>query len=75
MAPKLLHDLGIFAILGRFNEAEPSSVPLRTSRDQVLRPFSGRYAVADISQQLVDDTVPEGDRAEAKGFAVLGFPG
>src|ERR1017187_7701464 len=28
-----------FAILGRFNQAQPSNVPLRTSRNQVLRLF------------------------------------
>ena len=63
-----------FAILGRFNQAQPSSLPLRTSRNQVLRLFSDRYTAGDFSQQLVEVTVHEGGRAEVTGFPILGFP-
>ena len=63
-----------FAILGRFNHAQPSSLPLRTSRNQVLRLFSDRYTAGDFSQQLVEVTVHEGGRAEVTGFPILGFP-
>jgi len=63
-----------FAILGRFNAAQPSRLPLRTSRNQVLRLFSGRYTAGDFSHELVEVTVHEGGRAEVTGFPVLGLP-
>jgi len=63
-----------FAILGRFNQAQPSNLPLRTSRNQVLRLFSHRYTPADFSEQLTEFCIKEGGRAEATGFPVLGLP-
>jgi len=63
-----------FAILGRFNEAQPSSLPLRTSRNQILRLFSDRYAPADFSEQLIEVSIHEGGRAEVTGFPTLGLP-
>jgi hypothetical protein len=63
-----------FAILGRFNEAQPSNLPLRTSRNQVLRLFSNRYAPADFSEELIEISIHEGGRAEVTGFPTLGLP-
>jgi hypothetical protein len=63
-----------FAVLGRFNAALPSSLPLRTSRNQVVRLFSGRYAAADFSEQFVEVSIHEGGRAEITGFPLLGLP-
>jgi len=63
-----------FAILGRFNQAQPSSLPLRTSRNQILRLFSDRYAPADFSEQLIEVSIHEGGRAEVTGFPTLGLP-
>jgi len=63
-----------FAILGRFNEAQPSSLPPRTSRNQILRLFSDRYAPADFSEQLIEVSIHEGGRAEVTGFPTLGLP-
>jgi len=63
-----------FAILGRFNEAQPSHLPLRTSRNQVLRLFSHRYSPADFSEELTEVSVKEGGRAEVTGFPTLGLP-
>ena len=63
-----------FAILGRFNQAQPSSLPLRTSRNQVLRLFSDRYTPADFSEELIEVSIHEGGRAEVTGFPVLGLP-
>ena len=63
-----------FAILGRFNQAQPSSLPLRTSRNQVLRLFSDRYAPADFSEELTEVSIHEGGRAEVTGFPILGVP-
>jgi anaerobic ribonucleoside-triphosphate reductase activating protein len=63
-----------FAILGRFSQAQPSSLPLRTSRNQVLRLFSDRYAPADFSEELTEVSIKEGGRAEVTGFPILGLP-
>jgi anaerobic ribonucleoside-triphosphate reductase activating protein len=63
-----------FAILGRFNLAQPSSLPLRTSRNQVLRLFSDRYTPADFSEELIEVSIHEGGRAEVTGFPILGLP-
>jgi hypothetical protein len=63
-----------FAILGRFNQTQPSSLPLRTSRNQVLRLFSDRYTPADFSEELIEVSIHEGGRAEVTGFPILGLP-
>ena len=63
-----------FAILGRFNEAQPSVLPLRTTRNQVLRLFSRRYTPADFSEQLIEVSIKEGGRVEVTGFPTLGLP-
>jgi anaerobic ribonucleoside-triphosphate reductase activating protein len=63
-----------FAILGRFNQAQASNLPFRTSRNQILRLFSDRYTPADFSEQLTEVTINEGGRAEVTGFPVLGLP-
>jgi len=63
-----------FAILGRFNLAQPSSLPLRTSHNQILRLFSDRYTPSDFSDELIEVSIDEGGRAEATGFPILGLP-
>jgi hypothetical protein len=63
-----------FAILGRFNEAQPGSQPLRTSRNQVLRLFSDRYAQNDFAEQLTEVSINADGRAEITGFPSLGLP-
>jgi hypothetical protein len=63
-----------FAVLGRFNEAQPSSLPLRTSRNQVLRLFSDRYTPANFSEELTEVSIKEGGRVEVTGFPILGLP-
>jgi organic radical activating enzyme len=63
-----------FAILGRFNQAQPSNMPLRTSRNQVLRLFNHRYSPADFSEQLTEVSIKEGGQAEVTGFPTLGLP-
>jgi anaerobic ribonucleoside-triphosphate reductase activating protein len=63
-----------FAILGRFNQARPGNMPLRTSRNQVLRLFSGRYTPADFSEELTEVNITEGGRVEITGFPTLGLP-
>jgi anaerobic ribonucleoside-triphosphate reductase activating protein len=63
-----------FAILGRFNQAQPSSLPFRTSRNQVLRMFTNRYTPADFSEQLTEVSIKEGGQVEVTGFPTLGLP-
>jgi hypothetical protein len=63
-----------FAILGRFNQAQPSDMPLRTSCNQVLCLFSDRYTPADFSEQLTEVNIKEGGQVEVTGFPTLGLP-
>jgi len=63
-----------FAILGRFNQAQPSRLPLRTSRNQVLRLFSYRYSPAAFSEQMTEVSIKEGGQVEVTGFPTLGLP-
>src|SRR5664279_3300954 len=61
-----------FAILGRFNQAQPGNMPLRTSRNQVLRLYTDSYTPADFSEQLTEVNINEGGRMEVTGFPTLG---
>jgi hypothetical protein len=61
-------------ILGRFNQAQPSSLPLRTSRNQVLRLFTDSYTPADFSEQLTEVSIHESGQVEITGFPTLGLP-
>src|ERR1039458_3363864 len=63
-----------FAILGRFNQAQPSNLPLRTSRNQVLRLFTDSYTPDDFSEQLTEVSIKEGGLMEVTGFPTLGLP-
>ena len=63
-----------FAVLGRFNETQPSGLPLRTSRSQALRMLTTRYGVKDYSPQSVEVTVHSDGRAEVTGLPILGLP-
>jgi anaerobic ribonucleoside-triphosphate reductase activating protein len=63
-----------FAILGRFDQAQPGNMPLRTSRNQVLWLFSDHYTPADFSEQLTEVNIHEGGQVEVTGFPTLGLP-
>ncbi len=63
-----------FAVLGRFNQAQPSSLPLRTSRNQVLRLVTNRYSPADFSEQLTEVSIHKDGQVELTGFPTLGLP-
>ena len=63
-----------FAVFGRFNEAQPSGMPLRTSRSQALRMLTSRYDVKDYGTQSVEVIVHPDGRAEVTGFPILGLP-
>ena len=63
-----------FAILGRFNQAQLGNMPLRTSRNQVLRLFTDRYNPVDFNEQLTEVSIQEGGQVEVTGFPTLGLP-
>jgi len=63
-----------FAVLGRFNETQPSHLPLRTSRSQALRMLTSRYDLKDYGPQSVEVIVYPDGRAEVTGFPILGLP-
>ena len=63
-----------FAILGRFNQAQPSNMPLRTSRNQVLCLFTNRYTPADFNEQLTEVNIKADGLVEVTGFPNLGLP-
>lgn len=69
-----IHECLDFAILGRFNQAQPSNMPMRTSRNQVLRLFTDRYSPADFSEELTEVNIREGGQVEITGFPTLGLP-
>ena len=63
-----------FAVLGRFNAAQPSGLPLCTSRSKALRMLSSRYSVKDYSPQSVEVFIHSDGRAQVTGFPILGLP-
>jgi anaerobic ribonucleoside-triphosphate reductase activating protein len=63
-----------FAVLGRFNEAQPCGMPLRTSRSKALRMLSSRYGVKDYGPQSVEVIIHSDGRAQVTGFPILGLP-
>lgn len=63
-----------FAVMGRYNQALPSREPLRTSRNQKLVLFSGRYRESDFGPQLVEISIDSGGKAMLTGFPILGVP-
>ena len=63
-----------FAVLGRFNEAQPCGMPLRTSRSKALRMLSSRYGVKDYAPQSVEVIIHSDGRAQVTGFPILGSP-
>jgi len=63
-----------FAVMGRYNETQPSTEPLRTSRNQRLVLFSDRYQVGDFGQQLIEISVGSTGKTVLTGFPVLGIP-
>jgi len=63
-----------FAVLGRFNETQPSGLPLCTSRSKALRMLTSRYGVKDYGPQSVEVIIHSDGRAEVTGFPILGLP-
>lgn len=63
-----------FAVLGRFVAAKPSSLPLRTSANQILRLFSGRYREEDFQPQECEVQISRDGLIQITGFPLAGSP-
>ncbi len=63
-----------FAVLGRFVAAKPSSHPLRTSANQALRLFSGRYREEDFQPQECEVQISRDGLVQITGFPLAGSP-
>ena len=63
-----------FAVMGRYDQTQPSMEPLRTSRNQRLVLFSSRYQEGDFGPQLVEISIEESGKSVLTGFPVLGVP-
>lgn len=63
-----------FAVMGRYDQTQPSIAPLRTSRNQRLVLFSSRYQEGDFGPQLVEISIEESGNSVLTGFPVLGVP-
>jgi anaerobic ribonucleoside-triphosphate reductase activating protein len=63
-----------FAVLGRFVAAKPSSLPLRTSTNQILRLFSGRYREEDFQPQECEVQITQEGLVQITGFPLAGSP-
>jgi len=61
-----------FAVMGRYNVNAPANLPLRTSRNQRLHLFSGRYRESDFGEQIVEISIAGNGNAKVTGFPVLG---
>lgn len=63
-----------FAVMGRYDRRRPSHAPMRTSANQVLRLFTGRYAEGDFGEQTVEITIASDGLTQITGFPTLGNP-
>ena len=63
-----------FSIMGRYNQAQPASGSLCSSRNQVLRLYSDRYSRDDFGPQELEVVIAEDGLVQITGFPVLGLP-
>ena len=63
-----------FAVMGRYNQRRPASVPLCSSGNQRLGLFSGRYEMRDFAPLQMEITISDGGLAQLTGFPMLGDP-
>lgn len=63
-----------FAVMGRYDRTQPIQDALRTSANQQLHLFSGRYSEADFSPLSVEIQIEEGGAAVVTGFPIRGLP-
>ena len=63
-----------FAVLGRYAAERPSALPLRSSMNQKLALFSGRYRDGDFGPQEVEVHVDAQGTVQVTGFPIAGLP-
>ena len=63
-----------FAIMGRYNRAKASIGSLCSSRNQILRLFSDRYAANDFGPPQVEVFIAADGVARVTGFPIFGSP-
>lgn len=63
-----------FAVLGRYATAQPSKLALRTSTNQKLSLFSGRYREEDFGPQEVEIHIDARGAVQMTGFPTAGMP-
>jgi anaerobic ribonucleoside-triphosphate reductase activating protein len=71
---RTVRELLDFAVMGRYDQTQPTMEPLRTSRDQRLVLLSSRYQEGDFGPQLVEIRIEESGKSVLTGFPVLGIP-
>lgn len=63
-----------FAVLGRFVAARPTQLPMRTSANQVLRLFSGRYHEEHFKPLEFEVNIELAGLVQITGFPLAGLP-
>jgi anaerobic ribonucleoside-triphosphate reductase activating protein len=63
-----------FAVLGRYIASRPSTLPLRTSANQMLKLFSSRQGERDFETQEVEIHIGTQGLVQVTGFPVAGLP-
>ena len=63
-----------FAVLGRFVAARPSKLPMRTSANQTLRLFSGRYREEHFKPLEFEVHIEVQGFVQITGFPLAGLP-
>jgi anaerobic ribonucleoside-triphosphate reductase activating protein len=63
-----------FAVFGRYDQAQPTREPLRTSRNQRLVLFRDRYQASSFGPQLIEVSIEASGGAVMTGFPILGIP-
>ena len=63
-----------FAVLGRFVAARPSKFPMRTSTNQILRLFSGRYREEHFKPLEFEVHIEAQGLVQITGFPLAGLP-
>jgi len=71
---RTVRELLDFAVMGRYDQTQPTMEPLRTSGNQQLVLFSSRYQEDDFGPQLVEISIEESGRSVLTGFPILGVP-
>jgi anaerobic ribonucleoside-triphosphate reductase activating protein len=63
-----------FAVLGRFVAARPSTLPLRTSANQVLRLLGDRYREEQFKPLEFEVHIEAQGLTQITGFPLVGLP-